>query len=96
MSVQSQIERLTAIKERIRTNLVAQGIVVPADAMLDEMATQILTAVSKPAFQFTFPDPMIGKLRTSKCYAGDRKFDAVMLGDDGEWICSLEFSVIEY
>ena len=47
MSVQSQIERLTAIKERIRTNLVAQGIVVPADAMLEDMATQILSVAGE-------------------------------------------------
>ena len=43
MSVQSQIDRLNAIKQRIRTNLVAQGITVPEDTMLEEMATQILS-----------------------------------------------------
>ena len=47
MSVQSQIDRLNAIKERIRTNLVAQGITVPADTMLEEMAEQILSVAGE-------------------------------------------------
>ena len=47
MSVQSQIDRLNAIKERIRTNLVAQGVAVPADTMLEEMATQILSVAGE-------------------------------------------------
>lgn len=47
MSVQSQIDRLNAIKERIRTNLVAQGITVPEDTMLEEMAEQILSVAGE-------------------------------------------------
>lgn len=47
MSVQTQIDRLNTIKERIRTNLVAQGITVPADTMLDEMAEQILSVAGE-------------------------------------------------
>lgn len=43
MSVQSSIERLNAIKARIRTNLVAQGVTVPEDTVLAEMAEQILS-----------------------------------------------------
>ena len=43
MSVKSQIDRLNAVKNRIRTNLAAQGITVPADTTLDEMATLILS-----------------------------------------------------
>lgn len=43
MSVQTQIDRLNAIKTRIRTNLVAQGITVPADTTLEAMAEQILS-----------------------------------------------------
>lgn len=43
MSVRTQIDRLNAVKDRIRTNLVAQGIAVPAAAMLEEMATMILS-----------------------------------------------------
>ena len=47
MSVQTQIDRLNEVKNRIRTNLVAQGITVPADTMLDEMATQILSVAGE-------------------------------------------------
>lgn len=47
MSVQTEIDRLNAIKERIRTNLVAQGVTVPADTMLDEMAEQILSVAGE-------------------------------------------------
>lgn len=43
MSVQSQIDRLNAVKERIRTNLIAQGVAIPDDAMLEDMAAQILS-----------------------------------------------------
>jgi hypothetical protein len=47
MSVQTEINRLNAIKERIRTNLVAQGVAVPSDAKLEEMATQILSVAGE-------------------------------------------------
>lgn len=47
MSVQSQIDRLNAIKQRIRTNLVAQGITVPEDTMLEAMAEQILSVAGE-------------------------------------------------
>lgn len=60
------------------------------------MIQQILTAVSKPSFQFTFPDPTTSGMSTKTCYAGDRKWSAVWLPKDGEWIGSLNFSVIEY
>ena len=43
MSVQNSIDRLNAIKARIRTNLAAQGITVPEDSVLEEMAEQILS-----------------------------------------------------
>lgn len=42
MSVQTQIDRLNAVKERIRVNLAAQGVAVPAASTLDEMAALIL------------------------------------------------------
>ena len=41
--VQNELDRLNRIKNRIRTNLVAQGITVPADTMLEAMAEQILS-----------------------------------------------------
>ena len=47
MSVQNSIDRLNAIKARIRTNLVAQGITVPEDTVLEEMAEQILSVAGE-------------------------------------------------
>lgn len=47
MSVRSSIERLNTIKARIRTNLVAQGITVPEDTVLSEMAEQILSVAGE-------------------------------------------------
>ena len=47
MSIQSEIDRLNAIKERIRTNLVAQGVTVPADTVLADMAEQILSVAGE-------------------------------------------------
>lgn len=61
-----------------------------------EMMKQIIAAVSKPKFQFTFPDPTTGGMSTKTCYAGDRKWNAVRLPNNGDWIGSLNFSVIEY
>ena len=43
MSGRSQIDRLNAIKNRIRTNLIAQGVAVPEGTMLEEMAMLILS-----------------------------------------------------
>lgn len=56
MSVQSQIERLNNIKERIRVNLIAQGVTVPADAMLEEMATQILSVAGEDGTNATITE----------------------------------------
>lgn len=50
MSVQNSVERLNAIKARIRTNLVAQGITVPEDTVLEEMAEQILSVAGEPGY----------------------------------------------
>ena len=47
MSIQNSIDRLNSIKERIRTNLVAQGITVPEDSALAEMAEQILSVAGE-------------------------------------------------
>ena len=47
MSVQSQIDRLNTIKNQIRINLVAQGVTVPADTKLEEMAILIKTELPK-------------------------------------------------
>lgn len=50
MSVQNSVDRLNAIKARIRTNLVAQGITVPEDTVLEEMAEQILSVAGEPGY----------------------------------------------
>lgn len=50
MSIQNSIDRLNAIKARIRTNLVAQGITVPEDSVLEEMAEQILSVAGEPGY----------------------------------------------
>ena len=53
MSVQSQIERLNNIKERIRVNLIAQGVTVPESTMLEEMATLILSVAGEDGINAT-------------------------------------------
>lgn len=60
MSVQSQIDRLNTIKERIRTNLVAQGVTVPEDTMLEVMAEKILSVAGGE----TVPDYWVTELQT--------------------------------
>lgn len=50
MSVQNSVDRLNAIKSRIRTNLVAQGITVPEDSVLEEMAEQILSVAGEDGY----------------------------------------------
>lgn len=47
MSIPTSIERLRAIKTRIRTNLAAQGITVPEDTVLSEMAERILSVAGE-------------------------------------------------
>lgn len=46
-TVQEQVNRLAAIKERMRTNLVAQGVTVPAETMLDSMAEMVLSVAGE-------------------------------------------------
>lgn len=50
MGVQNSVDRLNAIKARIRTNLVAQGITVPEDTALEEMAEQILSVAGEDGY----------------------------------------------
>lgn len=67
-----------------------------------DMLMTILSAVSGASFQFTFPDPNVGGLRTGTFYAGDRNWSGVRMPvtDDAEygkgWYFDLEFSIIEY
>lgn len=50
MGVQNSVDRLNAIKARIRTNLVAQGITVPEDTVLEVMAEQILSVAGEDGY----------------------------------------------
>lgn len=50
MGVQNSVDRLNAIKARIRTNLVARGITVPEDTVLEEMAEQILSVAGEDGY----------------------------------------------
>lgn len=52
-TVREQVERLAAIKERMRTNLVAQGVTVPDDTMLDAMAEQVLSVAGEDGVSCT-------------------------------------------
>lgn len=53
MSVQSEIDRLNAIKERIRINLIAQGVTVPDATVLSEMAEMILSVAGEDGTSVT-------------------------------------------
>lgn len=64
-----------------------------------DMCNFILTSVNYPEFQFTFPDPNAGGLRTGRFYVGNRKWTAVWMPDgmkNMDWYTNLTFSVIEY
>lgn len=52
-TVREQLDRLAAIKERMRTNLVAQGVTVPAETMLDAMAEQVLSVAGEDGVSCT-------------------------------------------
>lgn len=64
-----------------------------------EMCNKILVLLNKPEFQFTFPDPNVGGLRTGTFYAGNRKWEAVWLPSGEEpsgWYGNLTVPIIEY
>ena len=64
-----------------------------------DMCQTILQAVSAAQFQFTFPNPNTGALRTGTYYVGNRKWNAVWLpaGENpAGWYANLTFSVVEY
>lgn len=67
------------------------------------MMESILSKMTAPGFNFTFPDPMHGVL-TMHAYVGDRDWETLMApgaqDEDGKWkqkwFGNLKFSVIEY
>lgn len=80
MGVQNSIDRLNAIKARIRTNLVAQGITVPEDAVLSEMAEQILSVAGEDGVSATHS--WNGTTLTVTSASGTSSAD--LKGDDGK------------
>ena len=46
--ISQELDRLEEVKARIRRNLVAQGITVPSEAKLEEMASLILSVAGEP------------------------------------------------
>ena len=54
-------------------------------------------ALIAPQISFTYPDPFSQtRTRTITAYAGNRKFDAVHMPTNGDWLGNLKFSIIEY
>lgn len=57
----------------------------------------LLRMMRGESFQFTFPDPYSGQLRTMKAYVGDRDWDVqLIMNPTEEYVGSLSFSVIEF
>ena len=56
----------------------------------------ILKLLRGESFQFTYPDPCSGTHRTMKAYCGDRAWNVERILDDGTYVGSLSFSVIEF
>lgn len=61
-----------------------------------DMCQTILQALNSEKFRFTYPDPNTGRLRTGTYYAGNRKWDAVMMHSPEERRVNLTVSIIEY
>jgi hypothetical protein len=89
MSIQTSIDRLNSIKERIRTNLVAQGITVPADTVLADMAEQILSVAGEPGISATHS--WDGTVLTVTSASGSSSAD--LKGPRGEPLTIVDFSL---
>ena len=85
MSVQNSVDRLNAIKARIRTNLVAQGITVPEDTVLEEMAEQILSVAGQDGVSAThsWNGTVLTVTSASGTSSADLKGDKGDTGDPG-------------
>ena len=57
---------------------------------------EILPLVKGESFMFTYPDPCSGTMQTIKAYAGDRAWNVTRIMEDGTYVGSLSFSVIEF
>lgn len=59
-----------------------------------DMIMYICGLMTDDQFQFTYPDPRVGRLTTATCYVGNRDWDTKWF--QGFQLGSLNFSVIEY
>lgn len=64
---------------------------IPWDTVMD-----LGKLLRKDKFNFSYPSPFTGEIKTMDAYVGDREFEAVWAPDNGIWIANLKFSVIEY
>lgn len=46
----------------------------------------LLSAVTDPFFELTYPDALTGANRTMTCYVGDRSAPVMRPNDDGTWL----------
>ena len=58
--------------------------------------TDLCPLLRHDKFQFTYPDPWSGGFSTIDAYVGDRDFECVWAPENGIYIGTLKFSVIEY
>lgn len=61
-----------------------------------EWIKQICQLMTAEKFTFTYPDPATQTVKTIDAYVGDREYEAVQMPENGNWVGSLKFSIIEY
>lgn len=61
-----------------------------------ETIMDICALVRSDKFQFTYPSPFEGGMKTIDAYVGDRDFECTWAPENGIYIGNLKFSVIEY
>ena len=66
-------------------------------AMDWDMMCTILSMLTGPAFEFTYPDPSTGTSKTMTAYCGDREWNCELITNPSrQYVGTLNFSVIEY
>ena len=103
--VKAELDRINAVKTRIRTNLVAQGVTVPSDTTLDEMATQILSVAGytpqkgvdfwTPADQESIVQDVITALKTPVFGRVDTDNNIILTGQLAEGAYTLKYEDAE-
>lgn len=61
-----------------------------------EMFKAIAYLIKEDKFQFTFFSPATCDFQTITAYVGDREWKSVWCPADGEYLCNMIFSIIEY